>query len=153
MAEDGRSPVMVAIDTDLDSTEFKVGVARGFWRLVDTKFPVYVFAVTQVLANEASKEYFFRFELDGYPAAAPKVLIWDVEKAQMLEAQLRPNQNQVQRQAFKDWGDHTVYRPWERCSGAHNNWNSTYPKLAWNPTRKLTFPLNDLHQILNRGST
>lgn len=142
---------MVAIDTDLDSTEFKVGVARGFWRLVEARFPFYIFAVTQQASSGPGKEYFFRFELNGYPAVGPKALIWDLEKAQPLETPLRPNHNQVQREAFKDWGDHTVYRPWERCSGAHNNWNTTYSKLAWNPTRNLTYPLNDLYQILNRG--
>jgi hypothetical protein len=151
MAEDARSPVLDAIEADLESTGFKVGVTRGLWRLVEADFPFYVIAVMQQKPDGQSTEYCFRFELDGYPTKAPKVQIWDFAKGQELETSLRPNRTQKQREAFKAWQDRTVYRPWERCSGAHNNWNATYSQFAWNPSRNLTYALNDLYQILIRG--
>lgn len=95
MAEDVRPPVVEAIDVDLGSTEFRVGVARGLWRLVEAAFPFYTFAVTQHSSDGQDREYFFRFELSGYPTVAPKVQIWDFEKGQELEPSLRPNRNQV----------------------------------------------------------
>ena len=51
--------------------------------------------------------------------------------------------------AFQEWGENTVYRPWERHSGAHNNWASSYPNLAWHSKRDITFTLEDLHGLLN----
>lgn len=152
MAEVACPPAASAIAADLNSNLFKVGVARGMWRLVEAGFPFYIFAVTEHGSANQDKEHFFRFELSGFPATAPWVQIWDTEHGVELHPEQRPQHNDLQKQSFKAW-QNSVYRPWDRFAGVHNNWNATYPDLAWNPTRNLSFVLNDLYQILNRGHT
>ncbi len=147
-----NSSAVDAITTDLESQRFRVGVSRGFWRLVESTHPVYIFAVSGPGASaDDIVEYAFRFELSGYPATAPWVQLWDLTTKQQLPAKQQPSRNELLRQSFKPWGNHggSVYRPWDRYAGAHNGWNSKYPDLAWNPRRDLSFVLNDLHQILN----
>lgn len=153
MAEEARPPVLDAIDADLSSKNFKVGVARGLWRLVETKFPFYVFSVTERVSEGQDKEHFFRFELNGFPAAAPWAQFWDLARGVELPVAQRPQSNTLQKESFKAWQHPAVYRPWDRFAGAHNDWSTKYPDLAWNPTRNLSFALNDLYQILNRGGT
>jgi len=153
MAENARPPVLDAIEADLESTAFKVGVARGLWRLVEAKFPFYIFAVTEHGLEGQDKEHFFRLELTGFPAAAPWVQIWDIARGEELPVPQRPQRNTLQNESFKAWQSPAVYRPWDRFAGAHYGWSTKYPELAWNPTRNLPFVLNDLHQILNRGGT
>ena len=151
MAEVTSSPAVDAINSDLQSKPYQVGVARGFWRLVEATHPTYIFAVTGVGPNGKSVENFFRFELSGYPATAPWVQIWDPATKQQQPETQRPKRGKLQIESFKAWGNHggSVYRPWDRHSGAHNDWNSKHPELAWNPHRDLSFVLHDLHQILN----
>ena len=154
MAEDARSPVLDAIDADLASKDFKVGAARGMWRLVEEKFPFYLFAVIEHGSDGQDREHYFRFELNGYPAVAPWAQIWDFARGMELPAPERPRRTGVQRDCFKQWTNpNAVYRPWDRYSGAHGDWNTKYPELAWNPSRTLSFALNDLYQILNREGT
>lgn len=151
MVEIANSPAVDAINSDLQSRPYQVGAARGLWRLVEFTHPSYIFAVTGVGPNGESVEIFFRFELNGYPATAPWVQIWDHATKQQLPADRRPQRGKLQSESFKIWGNHggSVYRPWDRHSGPHNGWNSKHPELAWNPRRDLSFVLNDLHQILN----
>jgi hypothetical protein len=138
---------------DLESAAFKVGVARGMWQLVEAQFPFYVFAVTEDGSEGQDKEHFFRFELNGFPAVAPWAQIWDFAGSVELPLPQRPQRNTLQRESFKTWQQPAVYRPWDRFAGAHFDWNTKYPDLPWNPSRNLSFVLNDLHQILNRGDS
>lgn len=141
-----------AVLKDLASPRFRVGAASNRWRLVSDNFPMLIFAVAAIEACGARGEYFFRFELSGFPTTAPEVNIWDPGANARLILAHRPKGSPRIVEAFKDWGDNTVYRPWDRKAGAHNNWNATHPTLAWRPDRDLAFILEDLYGLLTSNA-
>lgn len=141
-----------AVAADLASARFLVGVLRKRWRQVLYDFPILIVAVSAIEPDGAASEYCFRFELSGFRGAAPEVRIWDLDTNSNLAAELRPKGSRRLAEALKSWGSDTVYRPWERHAGAHNNWAQSYPELAWNPRRDLTFILEDLHGLLTSNS-
>lgn len=147
-----NDPVQKAIDVDLASARFIVGAMRGQWRKVSYEFPILFVAVAAIDPDGSSGEYFFRFELSGFPAIAPEVKIWDYVANALLDASRRPKGSTRVTQAFKSWGNETVYRPWDRHSGTHNNWAKEHPDLAWHPKRDLAFILEDLHGLLTSNA-
>jgi hypothetical protein len=147
------SPAETAADADLSSARFRAGILRNQWRKVFYAFPVLIMAVAAVEPDGTVSEYFFRFDLSGFPGAAPAVQIWDCTTNALLALNRRPEGSPRVREAFKNWEPHnTVYRPWERTSGAHGNWVQTHPDLAWHPKRDLTFILEDLHGLLTSNA-
>ncbi len=143
------NPAETAVTSDINSPKFRRGVRRGFWRVVSYNFPHLTMAVAATEPDGKVVEYRFRFELSGFPGTAPMVIIWDFVGEQMLPPDRRPRGCGRVIEAFKVWGEPTVYRPWDRMAGAHGNWNQTYPQFAWHPKRDLTFILEDLHELLN----
>lgn len=148
------SPAETGVAVDLASPRFRAGTIRGQWRQVSYVFPVLVMAVAAIEPDGSRNEYWFRFELTGFPGTAPEVRIWDCDANVALAQDRRPKGSGRVVEAFKTWGSDTVYRPWERQSGAHNEWANKYPELAWHPKRDLAFILEDLHGLLtsNAGS-
>jgi hypothetical protein len=140
------------VDNDLAIPRFQAGKARKHWRLVSFSFPILVIAVVATEPDGAPGEYGFRFEVTGYPGVAPEVRIWDLEAGQLLPVARRPKGSRRVTEAFKDWSFGTVYRPWERHSGAHGNWADIYVNLVWNPKRDISFILEDLHGLLNSNA-
>src|ERR1700684_3911022 len=112
----------IAVDADLASARFRAGVLRQQWRKVSYAFPILIIAVSAVEPNGTLSEYFFRFELSGFPGTAPSVHIWNCETDTLLAADRRPQGSARLVEAFKAWPETSVYRPWERKSGAHGNW-------------------------------
>jgi hypothetical protein len=142
----------MAVDADLASAAYRIGVLRGFWRQLSYTFPILYIAVAAIEPDGSSSEYSFRFELTGFPATAPRVTIWDVEAAAPLAPPQRPKGSQRVNEAFKQWGSDTIYRPWDREGGLHNSWSTTHPGLAWHSSRHLTFILEDLHGLLTSNN-
>jgi hypothetical protein len=141
------------VASDLASARFRVGERRGRWRKVSCEFPILIVAVAAIEQDGTDSEYFFRFELTGFPGAAPEVKIWDLAANIPLAADKRPKGSNRVIQAFKCWGDElSVYRPWDRHGRLHNNWATAHPDLAWHPKRDLTFILEDLHGLLTSNA-
>lgn len=147
-----QSPAECAVGVDLDSPRFRAGIRRGQWRPVSNTFPVLIVAVAAIEPDGSQREYCFRFELTGYPGVAPEVRIWDLATNAMVAADQRPKGSTRVAEAFKAWGGGTVYRPWDRLAGAHGNWATNYPTLAWNPKRDLAFVLEDLYGLLTSNA-
>lgn len=147
-----KTPSEQAVDADLASAAFRAGVSRAQWRQISYAYPLLCLAVSAVEPDGTNSEYSFRFELSGYPATAPMVTIWDTESNAALEPTRRPKGTTRVVEAFKKWGNDTVYRPWERMAGAHNNWSTTHSGLAWNSSRRLTFILEDIHGLLTSNA-
>jgi hypothetical protein len=141
-----------AVAADLASTRFRAGARRGHWRKVSYEFPVLLMAVAATEPDGAASEYFFRFELTGFPGAAPEVMLWDVAATTLLAPNKHPKGTQRVTEAFKAWGKGSIYRPWDRHGSKHNNWSTTHPELAWHPKRDLTFILEDLHGLLTSNA-
>lgn len=141
-----------AVVADLASARFRVGERRGYWRKLSCDFPILIISVSAVEPDAKNSEYFFRFELTGFPGAAPEVKIWDVAANTLLAADKRPKGSHRVNEAFKTWGNGSIYRPWDRHGRLHNDWASKHPDLAWHPKRDLTFILEDLHGLLNSNT-
>jgi hypothetical protein len=138
-----------AVCADLSAPSFLAGLARGYWRVVSFEFPTLLVAIAAATtAGGALTEYGFRFELSNFPNAAPEGRIWDLTGNCLLDVGARPKGSARVEMAFQAWGQGTVYRPWDRHAGAHNNWATTHPAMIWNPSRNLTFIMDDLHGLL-----
>ena len=146
------NPSADAVAADLASPRFQAGVIRSQWRVVSIEFPILIVAVAAIEPDGTWSEYSFRFELTGFPGTAPEVRIWDCSANAPLPQARRPRGSPRVIEAFKAWGSDTVYRPWERLSGAHGEWTNKYPALAWHPGHDLTFILEDLHGLLTANA-
>ena len=147
-----EDPSIARVAADLRHPAFASGCADGRWRVVLYEFPTLDFAVRATEPDGTASEYGFRADLSNYPAQAPLVRIWDHAQNAPLADDRRPRGGRRVLQAFKHWGADTVYRPWDRQTGPHNNNTVAYPHLAWNPERRLDFVLEDLHGILNSNA-
>ncbi len=135
-----EDPSAGRVATEVKGEAFVDGVDRGRWRIVRYAFPILDVAISATEPDGTTSEYVMHFELMNYPAQAPMVRIWD--------ATADAGNSRVAL-AFQQWGDDTVYRPWDRRTGPHNNNAANLPHLAWRCDRDLTFILEDIHAILN----
>lgn len=142
-------PAEARVRADLDDPGFQAGVAQGRWRVHEFAYPRLDFVIAATELDGTASEYAFRGDVINFPAAAPMVRIWDLQANGPLPANLRPKGNQRVSITFQQWGDDTVYRPWDRQTGPHNNNAVNLPHLAWRPDRRLLFIFEDLHGILN----
>lgn len=141
------------VEHDLNAMDFVAGCDSRRWRIVSFAFPTLDFAISATEPNGEKSEYSFRAELSNYPTQAPMVRIWDQEANAPLAPDRRPKGDNRVRISFQQWKPtDTVYRPWERMTGPHNNNSTAHPALAWRPDRHLTFIFEDLHGILNSNA-
>ncbi|PKO58705.1 MAG: hypothetical protein CVU24_16735 [Betaproteobacteria bacterium HGW-Betaproteobacteria-18] len=137
---------------DLDELDFISGQDAGRWRVICFEFPVLDFAIAATEVDGSPSEYGFRAELSNYPGQAPMVQIWDHGLNALLATDRRPQGGPRVLRTFQRWGDETIYRPWDRKTGPHNNNAVEFPHLAWHPERHLSFIFEDLYVILNSNS-
>lgn len=142
-------PAEARVRADLDDPGFLAGIAQGRWRIYEFAFPRFDFVIAATETDGTPCEYGFRGDLTNFPATNPMVRIWDLQANGPLPVNLRPKGNQRVAITFQQWGDDTVYRPWDRMTGPHNNNAGNLPQLAWRPDRRLLFIFEDLHGILN----
>jgi|SRR6185437_14024793 len=140
------------VAADLEEADFVVGVDAGRWRIISFNFPTLDFAVSATEPDGKLGEFGFRAELSNFPAQAPMVRIWDHVHNVPLAPNLRPKGGPRVEKTFQYWGSDTVYRPWDRETGPHNNNASTFPHFAWHPERHLIFIFEDLYGILNSNA-
>lgn len=147
MAPDER-----ALRSDLASGGFRAGEAAGRWRLVDIAWPHVTVAITAGSRPDSPGEFVVRFECTGYPHTAPTGSIWDLETDASMPADRRPKGEHAAKLFRADgWqGGTAMYAPWDRAGlRAHPDWAQKYPLSAWNPTRTLTFIVDNVHEVLN----
>lgn len=93
--------VQNAVAVDLASARFRAGVGRGQWKQVSYAFPVLVVAAIE--PDGKTSEYYFRFELSGFPGTAPEVTIWDPATNALVAADKRPKGSERVNKAFQVW--------------------------------------------------
>lgn len=145
-------PSVARVDDDLRDGALLSGCALGRWRVISYEHPTLYFAISATEPDGKQSEYAFKADLSNFPAQAPKVQIWDLDTGESLAQNQRPQGGPRVQQTFKKWGEDTVYRPWDRLTGPHNNNAARYPHLAWRSERRLAFILEDLHGILNSNA-
>jgi hypothetical protein len=132
---------------------FRAGEASRRWRLVDITWPHVTIAIAAAARPNNPDEFALRFECNGYPNTAPTASIWDLDTGTSLPDARRPKGARAA-QLFRTDGWHggatAMYAAWDRAGlQAHPEWAQQYPRLAWNPTRTLTFILDNVHEVLN----
>lgn len=143
-------PGAARVEADLQEANFRNGLEAGRWRIISYAFPILDFAVSATEPDGKPSEYSFRAELSNYPGQPPMVRIWDHATNAPLAVAHRPKGGQRVTITFQNWGDDTVYRPWDRKTGPHIS--NPCPHLAWRPDRRLAFVFEDLHAILNSNA-
>lgn len=144
-----RDPAESRVQVDLADPGFLAGVGEGRWRIHDFAFPRLDFVISATELDGTASEYGFRGDVTNFPATNPMVRIWDLVDNVPLAVERRPKGNQRIAITFQKWGDDTIYRPWDRMTGPHNNNATSLPHLAWRLDRRLLFIFEDLHGILN----
>jgi hypothetical protein len=145
-------PAAARVAAELEEARLISGITAGRWRILSFSFPNLDFLISAVEMDGRSSEYGFRAELTNFPAQAPMVQIWDHAQNALLAPQKRPTGGPRVQKTFQVWGSDTVYRPWDRMTGPHNNNASNMPHLAWNSQRHLVFIFEDLYGILNSNA-
>jgi hypothetical protein len=145
-------PSASRVEADLRRQDLLSGCDTGRWRVIAYEFPRLDFTIAATCADGSRCEYGFRAELSNYPAQAPMVRIWDHGANAPLAVDRRPKGGIKIERSFQHWGSDTVYRPWDRLTGPHNDNAAAFPHLAWRADRRLSFIFEDLHGILN-GNT
>ena len=143
-----RDPAIDFIEESLSSERFQSGCSEDRWRVVRFEYPILDFYISAIEEDGRMSEYGFRAELTNFPGTAPEVRLWILQDDRMPLPEERPKGGPRVTQTFKHWGTGTVYRPWDRQTGPHNNNAVSKPHLAWRPDRDLTFIFEDLHGIL-----
>lgn len=143
-----EDPAVALVRASLASEAVQAGCRENRWRIVAFAYPRLDFAITGMRLDGSRAEYEFRADVVNYPALAPEVRLWNLAEDRKPTGEERPQGGRRITETFKDWGDGTVYRPWDRRTGPHNDNAKTKPHLAWHPARDLAFILEDLHGIL-----
>ncbi|RUY22839.1 hypothetical protein EN978_34125 [Mesorhizobium sp. M7A.F.Ca.US.001.04.1.1] len=142
-------PAEARVRADLEHPAIIAGVDEGRWLIHAFAFPRLDFVIAATEPDGKPSEYGFRGDLTNFPATSPMVRIWDLERDVALAVNNRPKGNQRIAITFQQWGDDTVYRPWDRMTGPHGNNANNLPHLAWRVDRRILFIFEDLHGILN----
>lgn len=142
-----------AVREHLRGGRFQAGVAAGCWSLTSVAWPFVVIAVSAAERPNSPTEFVLRFELSGYPHAAPTGGLWDLAADSSLPAERRPKGDEAAQLFRTDgWagGSAAMYAPWDRIGlQSHPDWAQTHSLRAWNPTRDLSFILANVHDVLN----
>lgn len=145
---DPLRPDEVALQRDLGSGRFMLGIVSGRWRLLDVAFPYALIAVTASDGTELA----LRFECGGYPRVATTARPWDPSTNQPLARGKWPRGRSRIPLAFNpDWKAGTcLYLPCDRQSiEGHDHWHNQHPALLWEPAKGITKYLGIVHQLLN----
>jgi hypothetical protein len=127
----------------LERAEFLAGVRERRWRLISLEWPTAMIAVAAAARRGAPREFFFRFDLTGYPRQGPNAFPWDVETDANLAADKRPKGERVGLAFRADWQG--MYLPVDRSAISGHNWRS----WRWDDTKEITFYLRLLYELLN----
>ena len=147
MAPDER-----ALREHVASARFMDGVGRKRWRLAgEIEWPHALIAVSAAPRPNAPAEFFLRFDLAGYPVAAPTAAPWDPERGGVLAADFRPKGVRAGMMFRCDWENgRALYAPFDRVALAgHPAWPKQHPRNAWTAKRNLAWVLEYLHELLN----
>jgi hypothetical protein len=141
----------------LEEASFESGVDAGKWGLQgEAKDVVWPHAVLWVAADTqlyAPGKIYLRFDLTGYPVAAPTACPWNVGTNQRLEDAAWPKLTGKCKLVFRhDWQiKNALYAPCDRLAmnGHQNPWEKQFPMWWWQPTFTIVKYLRFVHLCLN----
>jgi len=160
-----EKPDQRLFEADLQSAEFRIGVANGQWGLAeqdkippDAAWPnVYIWIAAASRPN-APDRFYIRLNAAGYRSVPPTSSFWDPEKKAPVELARWPKGKPDSRFAkvFRTdtWqngkGDGAFYHPYDRVPVAdHPGWTSAVPK--WTDKTTIVNYLEEFHALFRSG--
>jgi hypothetical protein len=139
----------------LTEAPFVSGVDAEKWGLVEgsISWPNATMWVSSSKKILPAGRIFLRFDLEGYPSAAPTSFPWDEAKMVKLDTALFPKVDGKFKLVFRfqDWqGGNALYAPCDRIAmSGHEGWKTQFPRWWWQPTFTITKYLEFVHMVLN----
>ena len=134
---------------------FQMGLDANDWGIAcDYEFSqwpsVFLWVKSAIKAGSPDK-YFFKFDLENYPAKAPKACPWDIEAQKSLSFDKWPRGNKYVSKVFNpSWKPNALYAPCDRVAmDGHGQWAEQYKNLWWQPDFTIVKYLQFLHKLLN----
>jgi hypothetical protein len=157
MAEEVQRPIPPderAFRAHTSTGRFSAGVDAGEWRLVgDITWPHAIIAISAAPREDAPDEYFFRFELSGYPNIAATASVWNPATGCLAPETERPKVNYTPSPFRSDWnGGTALYIPCDRVGVQGHDWATAHPGELWEPTRGISKYLIYVHARLHEDS-
>lgn len=137
-----------ALRAHLESPRFQVGVDDASWEVMSVDWPIVVIALAR--PAQSGGRLGLRFDLAGYPSAAPTATPWHLGENRALQPAEMPNGPQASMVFRSDWnGGRALYAPWDRVAlSSHADWSTKHPTTAWTSDRDLTFYLRNVLSLL-----
>jgi hypothetical protein len=147
--EHQMTPDELAFREHVLGAKFQAGVDAGRWRLLDITWPTARLAIGAASRADSPEEFFFRFELTGYPAVATACPI-DIATGQTLSAEKRPKGELVGWAFRPDWHEgRALYVPWDRLSiVGHPDWPTKHAGKLWSEGEGIVSYLRHTHELL-----
>ena len=143
------SPDERTFTTDVGKAAFRMGEREERWGLVRVYWP---FALISVTARD-TREFYFRFDAEGYPESPPTACLWDPDRDEKLAFDKWPvGQGGRLSAVFRTgWKNGTaLYLPCDRLAFAgHENWRTDTPSKIWRPAEGIVQYLELVHELLN----
>lgn len=142
------SPGEETLVSDILAPSFKLGVARGHWRLHSRNGLILLIE----LSASDGRWYGIRCDCQNYPTKPPYVTSWLVNENRCATADERPNSRGELGLIFRmDWenGKH-LYHPMSRKAiESHPGWKTEMQQRLWQPEQGVEQLLSDLHDCLH----
>ncbi|MHA6783339.1 DUF7665 family protein [Pseudonocardia saturnea] len=143
-----RPPGEIRLRADLAGPGFHAGVHAGLWRNPAVDWP----ALTVEIAVGDDEFASLRLAVDGYPARAPGGQLWDQENDRALPPGQWPRGGTAEKVFRLDWSVPNGGAPYLPCDrtglSTHPDWAAAHPERSWNPSRSITFYLDEIAREL-----
>jgi len=137
---------------------FQMGLDEGHWGIfeedsINTTWPqVFIWIAARPKVGCPDK-YYLRFDLQGYPSAAPTACPWDVENDVRLDSDKWPKGGPTISSVFNPlgWNSNALYAPCDRLAMIGHDWRQDFPDYWWQPTFKIEKYLQFIYTRLQSG--
>jgi hypothetical protein len=145
------SPDEQAFRVDVSTGRFSAGVDASEWWLVgDITWPNAIIAISAGPRAGAPDEYYFRFELTGYPVTGGTAQVWNIEEERLATEAERPKVTYTPSPFRTDWLEgKALYIPCDRLAAPGHQWASDHAGSFWDPERGISKYLIYVHGRLN----
>jgi hypothetical protein len=152
-------------ESDLQSAEFRNGVAKGLWDQAEADalpdaaaWPNAYFWMAAAQRTGAPDRYYVTLNLSGYRNVPPTGPFWDPVKKATLELGKWPKGKPNSRFALVfrtdgfSFSGRAFYHPYDRSPlSDHPGWPSEQPHLVWTPSHTIVNYLEEFQSLLTSG--
>ena len=155
-----KSPSERQLEVDMESVDFRTGVARGQWGVPDSEAPAWprrLFWVAAAKRDNSAERFVVMLDCEGYRKPSPTGNFWDMKANDFLRDPTRRPRGKpgsVTAMVFRiDWENCTAfYHPYDRkASVGHPDWPKSCANRVWTDKHTIADYLDEVHRLLNSG--